>query len=103
VFENRASRIVFRPKMGEVTGESRRVYNEELNDLYSLPNIVRVVKSRKMRWAGHEARMGARREVCSRSWCGNLRERGHWGDPEVHERITLSWIFRKLEWVVRTG
>ena len=57
VFENRVLRRVFGPKRDEVTGEWRKVHNEELSDLYSLPNIVRVVKSRRMRWAGHVARM----------------------------------------------
>jgi len=60
VFENRVLRRVFRPKRDEVTGEWRKLHNEELSDLYSLPNIVRVVKSRRMRWAGHVARMGQR-------------------------------------------
>ena len=58
VFENRVLRRVFGAKRDEVTGESRKLHNEELSDLYSLPNIVRVVKSRRMRWAGHVARMG---------------------------------------------
>jgi hypothetical protein len=58
VFENRVLRRVFGPKRDEVTGEWRKLHNEELNDLYSAPNIVRVVKSRLMRWAGHVARMG---------------------------------------------
>ena len=49
---------VFGPKRDEVTGEWKKLHNEELNDLYSLPSIVRVVKSRRMRWAGHVARMG---------------------------------------------
>ena len=52
VFQNRVLRRVFGPKRDEVTGEWRKLHNEELNDLYSLPNIVRVVKSRRMRWAG---------------------------------------------------
>ena len=58
VFENRVLRRVFGPKRDEVTGEWRKLRNEELNDLYSLQNIVRVVKSRRMRWAWHVARMG---------------------------------------------
>ena len=53
VFENRVLRRVFGPRRDEVTGETRKLHNEELNELYSLPNIVRVVKSRRMRWAGH--------------------------------------------------
>ena len=57
MFENRVLRRVFGPKRDEVTGEWRKLHKEELNELYSLPNIVRVVKSRRMRWAGHVARM----------------------------------------------
>jgi hypothetical protein len=64
VFENRVLRRVFGPKRDEVTGEWRKVHNEELSDLYFLPNIVRVVKSRRMRWAGHVARIGEGRGVC---------------------------------------
>ena len=60
VFEKRVLRRVFGPKRGEVTGERRKLHNEELNDLYCLPNIIRVIKSRRMRWAGHVARMGER-------------------------------------------
>ena len=56
-------RRVFGPKRDEVTGEWRKLHNEKLSDLYSLPNIVRVVKSRIMRWAGHVARMGEERGV----------------------------------------
>jgi hypothetical protein len=63
VFENRVLRRVFGPKRDEVRGEWRKLHNEELNDVYSLPNIVRVVKSRRMRWAGHVARMGEGRGV----------------------------------------
>ena len=63
VFENRVLRNVFGPKRDEVTGEWRKQHNEELNNLYSLPNIMRVVKSRRMRWAGHVARMGKDRGV----------------------------------------
>jgi len=58
VFENILLRRIFGPRRDEVTGEWRRLHNEELNDLYSSPNIVRVIKWRRKRWAGHVARMG---------------------------------------------
>jgi len=61
--ENRVLRRVFGFKRDEVTGEWRKLHNEELSDLYSLPNIVRVVKSRRMRWTGHVAHMGEGRVV----------------------------------------
>jgi hypothetical protein len=63
VFENRVLKRILGPKRDEVTGEWRKLHNEELNNLYSLFNIVRVVKSRRMRWAGHVARMGEDRVV----------------------------------------
>jgi len=63
VFENRVLRRIFGPRRDEVTGEWRILHNEELNDLYSSPIIVRVIKSRRMRWAGHVARMGEERRV----------------------------------------
>ena len=63
VFENRVLRRVFWPKSDDVRGEWRKLHNEELSDLYSLPNIVRVVKSRRMRWSGHVALMGEGRDV----------------------------------------
>ena len=58
MFENRVLRRIFRPKRNEVTGEWRKLHYEELNDLYSSPNIVQGTKSRRMRWAGHVERMG---------------------------------------------
>jgi hypothetical protein len=63
VFENKVLRRIFGPRRDEVTGEWRRLHNEELNDLYSSPIIVRVIKWRRMRWAGHVARMGEERVV----------------------------------------
>ena len=98
VFENRVLRRVFGPKRDEVTGEWRKLYNEELRDLYSLPNIVRVVKSRRMRWAGHVARMGEGRGVY-RVLVGKPEGKSHWGDLDVDGRIILRWIFGKWEGV----
>jgi len=63
VFENRTLRRIFRPKRDEITGECRKLHNEEINELYCSPNIVRVIKSRRMKWAGHVARMGKGRGV----------------------------------------
>jgi hypothetical protein len=61
MFENMVLRRIFGPRRDEVTGELRRLHNEELNGLYFSPNIVRVIKSRRMRWARHVARMGEER------------------------------------------
>jgi len=63
VFEKMVLRRIFGPRRNEVTGEWRRMHNEELKDLYFSPNIVRVIKSRRMRWAGHVARMDEERGV----------------------------------------
>jgi hypothetical protein len=61
LFENRVLRKIFGPKRDEVTGELRKLHNEELRDLYSSPSIIRIIRSRRMRWAGHVARMGEKR------------------------------------------
>jgi hypothetical protein len=102
VFENRVLRRIFGPKRDEVTGEWRKLNNEELNGLYSLPNIVRVIKSRRLRWEGHVARMG-KGEVCTGFWWGNMRERDRWGDPGVDGRIMLGGIFKKCDVGVMSG
>jgi hypothetical protein len=82
VFENRVLRTVFEPKRDKVTGEWRKLHNEGLNDLYSLPNIARVVKSRRMKLAGHVAwRVWGRREGYTGCWWENLRERRKLGRP----------------------
>jgi len=89
VCENMVLRRIFGPRRQEVTGEWRRLHNEELSDLYSSPNIVRVTKSRRMRWAGNVARMGEERgayrvlvgkpegkrplEIPRRRWVNNIR------------------------------
>ena len=63
VFDNRVLRRIFGAKSDEVTRERRKLHNEELNDLYCSPNVVRVIKSRRMRWAGYVASMGEKRGV----------------------------------------
>ena len=85
VFENMVLRRIFGPRRDEVRGEWRRLHNEELNDLYSSPNNVRLIKSRRMRWAGHVARMGEERVLVGkpegkrplgrprRRWVDNIR------------------------------
>jgi len=102
VFENMVLRRIFGPRSDEVTGEWRRLYNEELNDLYSLPNIVRVIKWRRMRWAGHVARMGEERKVY-RVFVGKPEEGEHWGDLGVDVWIILGWISRRWDVVIWTG
>jgi len=97
VFENSVLKRIFVPKRDEVTREWRKLHNEELNDLHSSPSIVRVIKSRRMRWAGHVARMRERRDVY-RVLMGKLeRKRQLWRC--VDGRTILRWIFRK--WDVR--
>jgi hypothetical protein len=86
VFVNRALRGLFGPKRDKVTGEWRKLHNEELNDLYCSPTILRVTKSRRMVWAG---------QACTGFWWGNLRERDYWGDLDVDGRIMLKPIIRK--------
>jgi len=98
VFENRVLRRVFGPKRDEVTREWRKLHNEELRDLYSLPNIVRVVKSRRMRWAGHVAHIGEGR-VVHRVLVGKPEGKRTLGRPRRRWRIILRWIFGKWEGV----
>ena len=94
VFENTMLRRIFEPRKDEVTGEWRRLHNEELNDLYCSPNIVLVIKSRRMRWTGHVARMDEERGVYRvlvgkpegrrplgrprRRWVDNIRISSRW-------------------------
>jgi hypothetical protein len=80
VFENRVLRGIFGPKRDEVTGEWRKLHNGEVHSLYSLPDIIRQVKSRRMRWAGHVARMEEGRNVFY--WEGR-KERDHLKDRGI--------------------
>jgi len=78
------------------------LHNEELNDLYSSPNIVRVIKWRRMRWAGHVAHMGEERG-CIGSCCGNRRKRDYWGDLGLDGWIIVGWISRRWNVGIWTG
>ena len=79
-------RRIFGHKTDEITGERRKLHNEELNDLHSSPDIIRVINSRRMRWAGHVARTG-RGEMHIGFWWGNLREGHHLEDPGIDGTI----------------
>jgi hypothetical protein len=94
VIENRLLRRIFGPKRDEVTGEWGKLHNEELSDLYSSPSIIRIIKSRRMRWAGHMARMGEKRKAY-KLLVGKPEGRRPLGRPRVGEWIILGWI---LEW-----
>ena len=96
LFENSVLKREFGPKRDEVTGEWRKLHNEELNDLHCSSIIVRVIKSRRMRWAGHVNRMG-RREAYPGFRRGNLKERDHLGDPGLDGSIILRLIFGKWD------
>jgi uncharacterized membrane protein len=92
VFENKVLRRIFGPKRDEVTGEWRKLHNEELRDLYFSLSIIRIIKSRRMRWAGHVARMG-KREMRIGYWWESQRERDHYEDQDVGGWTILKWIF----------
>jgi len=98
VFENRVLRRVFEPKRDKVTGEWRKLRNEELRDLYSLPNIVRVVKSRRMRWARHVARMREGRGV-HRVLVGKPEGKRPLGKPRRRWEDNIKMDLREVEGV----
>jgi hypothetical protein len=97
VFENRVLRRLFWPTRDEVTGEWRRLYNEELNDLYSSPNIIRVIKSRKMRWTGNVARMGEGRGAY-RILVGRPEGRRPIGRPMRRWEDNIKMDFQEVGW-----
>jgi hypothetical protein len=90
-------RRIFGPKRDEVTGEWRKLHNEELHDLYSSPNIIRIIKARRMRWAGHTARMGENRNAY-RVFMGKPagrrplgRPRRRWLDNIRMDLVEVGW------------
>jgi hypothetical protein len=89
LFENRVLRRIFGPKREE-DGSWRKLHNDELQSLYPSPNIVRAIKSRRMRWTGHVTRMGEGRGVY-RVLVGRTESKNHWEDLGVRGRITLRW------------
>jgi hypothetical protein len=95
VFENRVLRRVFGPKRDEVTGEWRRLHNKELYALYSSPNIIRVIKSRRLRWAGHVACVGERRGVY-RALVGKPEKRRPLGRPKSRREDNIKKDLRKV-------
>jgi hypothetical protein len=97
VFENRVLRRIFGPKRDEVTREWRRLHNEELNDLYSSRNIIRVIKSRRMRWAGNVARMGGKRGVY-RILVGRPVERRPLGTPRRRWEDNIKMDLQEMGW-----
>jgi len=102
VFENMVLRRIFGPRRDEVTEEWGRLHNEELNDLYSSPNIVRVIKSRRMKWLGMWS-VWVRRGGCMGSCWRNWREGDHWGELCVDGWIILGWISRRWDVGIWTG
>jgi len=95
-------RRIFGPRENKVTGEWRRLHNEEINDLYSSPDIVRLIKSRRMKWMGHVAYMGERRGVY-RLLLGKPEGKRPLGRPRHRWEIILRWVFRKWDVGLWTG
>ena len=98
VFKNRVlgNILVFAPKRDEVTGEWKKLHNETLTGLYSLPNIVRLIKSKGMRWAWHVARIRKRKGV-HRVLVGKSERKTLLGRSRCDGRIILKWFFRKWD------
>ena len=100
MFENMVLRRIFGPRKDEVTGEWRRLHNEELNDLYSSPNILRVIKSRRMRWAGHVTRMGEENGVY-RVLVGKREGRSPLGKPRRRWAVNIRMDLQEVGCVYR--
>ena len=96
MFQNRVLRRQFWPKRDEVTGEWRKLHNEELSDLYTLPSNVRVLKSRRMRWGGHVARMGEGR-VVHRVVVGKTEGKRQLGRPRRRWEDNIKLDFQEVE------
>jgi len=97
MFEKRVLRRIFGNKWDEVSGEWRKLHNEELNDFYFSLNIIRVIKSRRMWWVGHVARTGSV-EAYAEIRRGNLSKKYLLEDPHINGKIILTRIFRKCNW-----
>jgi len=101
LFENMVLRRIFGPRKDAVTEEWRRLHNEELSDLYSSPNTVRLIKWRRMRWTGHVAHMGEERGVY-RVLVGKPEGKNHWGNLGAEGWI-LGWLSRRWDVGIWTG
>jgi hypothetical protein len=104
LFENRVLRRIFGPKKDEASGEWKKLHNEELHDLYSSPSIIRIMKARRMRWAGHVARMGEKRNAYGlvvgkpegRRPLGRPRRR--WLDNSIRmDLVEVGWGY--VDWI----
>jgi hypothetical protein len=102
VFENRVLRLIFGPKRNEVKGEWRRLHNKGLYALYSSPNIIRVIKSTRLRWAGHVARMGERRGAY-RALVGKPDGRRPLGRSRRRWENNIKWTCERLDGGAWTG
>jgi hypothetical protein len=102
VFENRVLRRLFGPKRDKVRGEWRRLHNKELNDLYSSPNIIRMIKSRRMRWAGHVARKRVGRGAY-RILVGRPEGRRPLGRPRRRWENNIKMDLQEVGWGAWTG